>query len=234
MIFNWRKYEGYREVTAYPAEFSDDRFTIDLLWKAVERAEINYGGWPFIFVDPDRKETYVIDDGIETVVDLTKVRGYEWFETWKLRRSGLFFHRRLMVEETDPHAVRLGKVLGLEFTVYHVSDAVGSLWHLYRELGISDDELVTIHFTYVGVRDRNLVVLSPDRMGFMGPQICRSKQITAERCLPLGEWRASEVNIAAEISAEIFQQFQWIEPSLSSIKELASNRLARKQDSARC
>ena len=227
-MVDWEKYEGYREVIAYPAEFSENRFGIETLWKAVQKAEILYRGWPFIFVDPNQEQTNVIEDSIVTVVDTTQVRGYEYFETWKLKRSGLFFHRALMDEETYPAATRQGKVLSLELTVYHISEAIGSLWHLYTELGIPDDELLTINFTYKGVKDRNLVVLSPSRMGFMRSQICRSPQISRERSLPLAEWRASEVDIATEISSEIFQQFQWIQPNLSSIRELASKTLAKK------
>lgn len=227
-MVDWQKYEGYREVTAYPADFSEERFGIDLLWRAAEKAEILYRGWPFIFVDRNREETYVIDDSIETIVDLTRIRRHEYFEMWKLRRSGLFFHRALMDEETEPRALEQGKVLSLELTVYHVSEAIGSLWHLYGELGMPDDELLTINFTYKGVKDRNLVVLSPTRVGFMGRQVCHSPQIALERHLPLGEWRASEVDIVVQISTEIFRQFQWIEPNLSSIRELASELLAKK------
>jgi hypothetical protein len=62
----------------------------------------------------------------------------------------------------------------------------------------------------------------------MGPQICHSSEISLEHSLPLGEWRASEVDIASEISSEIFQQFQWIEPNLPSIRDLASKVLGKK------
>jgi hypothetical protein len=227
-MVDWQKYEGYREVIAYPAEFSENRFAIGMLWKAVQKAEILYRGWPFIFVDSDKRETYVIEDSIETVVDITQLRGYAYFEMWKLKRSGLFFHRALMDEETYPPAAEQGKVLDLDLTVYHISEAIGSLWHLYIELGVPDDELLTINFTYKGVKDRNLVVLSPRRAGFMGPQICHSSEISLEHSLPLGEWRASEVDIASEISSEIFQQFQWIEPNLPSIRDLASKVLGKK------
>lgn len=225
---DWQKYEGYREVWAHPANFSESRFALEMLWKAAQKAEILYRGWPFIFVDPDHRETYVIDDSLETRVDVTRVRGYEYFEMWKLKRSGLFFHRALMDEEAYPPAVRQGKVLGFEFTVYHVSEAVGSLWHLYTELGVPDDELLTIKFTYKGVKERNLVILDFSRAGFMGPQICRSSEISCERSLPLGEWRASEVDIATEISSQIFQQFQWIQPNLPSIRGLVGKILGEK------
>lgn len=227
-MVDWQKYEGYREVIAHPADFLENRFAIDMLWKAAQKAEILYRGWPFIFVDPSQKQTLVIEDGIETEVDITRVRGYEYFEMWKLKRSGLFFHRALMDEEAYAPAIQQGRVLDLDLTVYHISEAIGSLWHLYSELGVPDDELLTISFTYKGVKDRNLVVLSPKRAGFMGPRICRSSEIPLERSLPLGEWRASEVDIASEISSEIFQQFQWIQPNLPSIRNLASKILGEK------
>jgi hypothetical protein len=227
-MIDWEEHEGYREVIAHPADFSENRFAIEVLWKAAQKAEILYRGWPFIFVDPNQKQTYVIEDSLETRVDITQVRGYEYFEMWRLKRSGLFFHRALMDEETYPPAVKQGKVLDLDFTVYHISEAIGSLWHLYAELAVPDDELLTIKFTYRGVKDRNLVVLSPRRMGFMGPQICRSSEISRERSLPLGEWRASQVDIASEISSEIFQQFQWIQPNVPSVRKLASKILGEK------
>jgi len=226
-MVNWQKYEGYREVTAFPAHFNKSRFEIADLWKAVDKAEILYRGWPFIYVDRNRQDTYIVEDSIETVIDLTTVRRHEYFETWKLNRSGLFYHRALMDEETYPKATEQGKVLGFELTVYHISEAIGSLWHLYRELGVPDDEVITINFAFLGVKDRNLVVLSPSRAGFMSRQVCRSPQISVERQLPLEEWRASEVDIAVETSVEVFQQFQWIEPNLNSIRTLASELLAK-------
>jgi hypothetical protein len=227
-MFDWEKYEGYREVTAYPANFSDTRFGIELLWKAVEKAEILYRGWPFIFVDRNKEQTYVINDSIQSVVDLTNIKQHEYFEMWTLKQSGLFLHRALMDEETLPRAKARGKVLGLELTVLHVSEAIGSLWHLYDDLGVPDKEIVTIKFIYTGVKDRNLVLLSPERLGFMGPQVCRSLEISKERSLPLEEWRASEVEIAVGICADIFRQFQWIEPNLNTIRELASKLLAKR------
>ncbi len=120
-----------------------------------------------------------------------------------------------------------GKVLGFELTIYHISKAIGSLWHLYRELDVPDDEVITINFIFLKAKDRNLVVLSPSRAGFMSRQVCRSPQISVERQLPLEEWQASEVDIALEISIEVFQQFQWIEPNLNSIRTLVSNLLAK-------
>ena len=227
-MINWEKYEGYREVTAYPSEFSEDRFEITSLWQAAEKAEILFRGWPFIYVDRVKSDTYIVGDGIRTMVELTDIRRYEFWEMWELKQSGLFFHKSLMDEETSPRAVEMGKVLSFELTVYHVSEAIGSLWRLYTELGIPDKELLTIKFTYKGVNGRQLVTLDPSRIGFRGRYDCRSEEVSRERSLPLDVWRSSEVNLATEISRELFQCFQWIDPdNKPTIKKLVSELLAR-------
>ena len=184
-MIDWKKYEGYREVTAYPSpsEFSKDQFEITALWKAAEKAEILFRGWPFIYVDRNRNDTYVIKDGIRTVVETTDVRRYEHWEMWELKQSGLFFHRSLMDEETFPRAAEMNKVLSFEMTVYHISEAIGSLWRLYAELGVPDKELLTIKFTYKGVEGRHLVTLDPLRGGFRGRYDCRIPEISRERSI---------------------------------------------------
>ena len=227
-MLDWTKYEGRREVVAYPAKFSETRFGIPALWEAVSKAEILYRGWPFIYVDRNR-DTRVVDDGLQTEVTLTHIRGHEYFETWRLLRSGLFFHRAVMDEDAYPPLAREGKVLGLETTVYHISEAIGSLWHLYAALGVADTEFVTMTFTYDGVQGRDLRIVSPSRAGFIGKQTCFVPKITCERGLPLGDWRASEVDLATDVCVEIFQQFQWIQPNLTSIRELASGLLGKKR-----
>ena len=225
-MIDWGKYEGYREVTAYPSEFLEDRFEITALWKAAEKAEVLFRGWPFIYVDRNKSDTYVIDDGLRTIVELGNIRQHDYWETWELKKSGLFLHKSLMDEETYPKAVELGRVLSFEMTVYHVSEAIGSLWRLYTELKVPDKEELTINFTYRGVDGRHLVTLAPGRVGFMGRYECRSKEVSKKRALPLEVWRSSEVDIATEISSEIFQCFQWIEPNKTEIRKLASNLLA--------
>jgi hypothetical protein len=219
--------EGYSEVTAYPAELSEKRFPQGLLWKAAAKGQIWYRGWPFIFVDGKRKLTYAIDDGIQTVWDPRPVSIDECYEVWRLKRSGLFFHRTQMMEEAYRRRIKQGTILIVEMTVYRISEAISSLWHLYKGLGVPETEPLTISFAYRGVKDRSLVVLNPTRMGLIlaSPQVCRVPQFTCERCLPLQNWRAYEVDLAIEISAEVFQQFQWLKPDLSVIRALATELL---------
>lgn len=227
-MIDWQKYKSYREVTAYPEHFNDRRFEIKELCEATKKSDILYRGWPFIYFDNNLKDTNVIKDAIETIIDLSDIRGYEQFETWKIKRSGLFFHRALMDEETSPRAKNLGKVLDFDLTIWHISEAIGSLWHLYDALNVPDKEYITFNFTYTDVDNRKLVVLNPERVGFMMEQICYSPSISIERRLPLGEWRASDVDISTEISSEFFQNFQVIEPNLPAIKKLVSKILAKQ------
>lgn len=224
-MLDWKRYQGRREVIAHPEGFSEKRFGVAALRDAASKAQILYRGWPFIYFDSS--DTKVLGDGLLTEVDLARVRGHDYFEAWRLLSSGLFYHRALMDEDTYPPIASQGKVLGFEMTIYHVSEAIGSLWHLYTALGVADTERVTMVFCYLGMKDRDLRVTSPRRAGFSGRQTCHSPSVKCERSLPLGEWRASEVDLATEVSVSVFEQCQWIQPDVAPIRELASGLLAR-------
>lgn len=214
-MIDWGKYAAYREVTAYPTEFSKERFEMSALRRAAEKASVLFRGWPFLHVDRNTERTYVIGDMIETVVDLTWIAGYECFEMWQLRQSGLLFHRRLMREVTYPPALQRGKVLDITQSLYHLAEAVGSLWRLYEQLGVPGDEEVSIEFRYTDLQGRRLTYLDPERDFFFDPMheghICHTPEIVRARRLPLAEWRAADGDIATEVACEIFQQFQWLD-----------------------
>lgn len=100
--------------------------------------------------------------------------------------------------------------------------------HLYTELNVLDKEKITINFRYRGTKNRELVVTSPSRVGFMRRQVCLVPEISIKHTHFLEDWRASSVDIASEICAEIFIQFQWKKPSFSSVKELSIKLLSKE------
>ena len=228
MTITWEKYEGYREVTAYPEAFHDERFGIDALRSAARRAEVLFRGWPFIFVDDRKGLTTVIGDSLETTIDLTDIRTHEHFETWQLRMSGLFFHRTLMDEETYPPALQRGKMLDYIATIYHVSEAVGSLWRLYEALDVPDDEMITMEFRYTGTAERRLTSWDPFReIFFRNSYVCKTDTVERRKRISLGLWRATDWSVAAEVCCEIFQQFQWVDPNRDQINDLAREFLSK-------
>lgn len=228
MTIPWDKYEGYREVTAYPEVFDEQRFGINALWSAARKADVLFRGWPFIFVDDRKGSTTVIGDSLETIVDLTDIRSHEHFETWQLRTSGLFFHRTLMDEETYPPALERGKMLDYIATIYHVSEAIGSLWRLFEALDVPDDESITMEFRYTGTAGRHLTSWDPRRVIFFrNSYVCKTQTVERRRRMSLGLWRATDWSVAAEVCCEIFQQFQWIDPNRDEVNRLTREFLSR-------
>lgn len=222
----WSAYDAYREVTAHPGRFEKERFSLTDLRAAATKAEVLFRGWPFIFFDSTRGRTQTKNDRIETEVSLTHLTGYVSFERWELNQSGLFAHKVLMDEATMPAALSRGKVLDFIETVYHVSEAIGSLWRLYVALGVPEDELVTIAVRYSGMLGRVIDVLDPGRASIFAMAPCSETMIERSRELPLAEWRSADAQIAAEMSIEIFERAGWIEPNRPEIEKIAREFIA--------
>jgi len=225
--FPWTQYDAYREVTAYPTVYEKERFSPVTLLDAATKADVLFRGWPFIFVDSRQERTQVFNDRIATQIDLSQIRGHEYFERWELYQSGAFFHRALMEEETYPDAKRRGKIIDVTLTIYHVAEAIGSLWRLYDALHLPDEENIQIQFRYTGMAGRTMDILDPRRTPLFANQACAEPTVERSRRLPLGEWRASDARLAAEISVELFQRFGWLHANEEETHRIAHEFLAR-------
>lgn len=225
-LIPWSAYDAYREVIAHPGRFEEERFSLTDLRTAATKAEVLFRGWPFILVDSTRGRTKTKNDRIETELSLTHLTGYVSFERWELHQSGLFAHKVLMDEATMPVALARGKVLDFIETVYHVSEAIGSLWRLYVALGVPEDELVMIAVRYGGMLGRVVDVLDPRRASIFDTPPCAEPLIERHRELPLVEWRSADAQIAAEMSVEIFERAGWIKPNRPEIEKITREFIA--------
>lgn len=221
----WDQYSAYREVTAHPKVFDKEQFTLDTLLKAARESEVLFRGWPFIFFD--ERFTRARGNRVETIVDVSDIRGHDHFETWQLWQSGLFFHRALMDEETYPKAVSRGKIIDFVMTVYHISEAIGSLWRLYAALGVEDSEVISIEFRYTDTNGRRVDTLDLNRAPIRTIHPCADDEVVRRREAPLATWRASDAEIAAQIAGEMLQRFGWIEPNQPTISKITHEFLAK-------
>lgn len=217
---DWSKYQAIRRVSAFPSIPNEKRFTIQQLREAASRAEVLFRGRPFIavrhFDSHGGAVPHNVDDGIEIIINEPEI-DTPYIEQWNLLMSGAFLHRIVMRELFDPRA-KGERVLNPIETMYHVAEAIGSLWRLYEALAVPDEEEVTIEFAYEDTEERELKVLDPARVPFDRRSLCYATLVEVSRTQPLYLWRASDAQSAAEICLEIFQQFQW-EPSLRQIED---------------
>lgn len=222
---DWSKHKAVRTTSAYPIPdaFNEKRFTIQQLREAASRACIYFRGWPFIAYRRDEPWlTRAVRDGLETVVNKTERDTWGFsplIEQWNLLRSGAFLHRAA-VRELNYRDVRDKRAVDILETIYHVAEAIGSLWRLYETLAVPDEEDITIEFAYEDTQERELALLEPNERWLppLSGLRCDVPTLEISRTQPLYLWRASDVQSAAEICLEIFQQFQW-EPSLRQIED---------------
>jgi len=234
-VIPWNEFEGYREVRSYPATFDEQRFSRDVLREAASKAMVMFRGWPFIAVlnkSQVTEGTLVVGDRIETVIDRNRLGGYLHFELWRLRRSGLFFHKSLMDEETYEAALKRGRMLDYTATIYHVSEAIGSLWRLYESLGVPDDEVITIEFRYTGMQGRHLGSWEPRDLFFSTEYVCQSPVIEHRKAMSLGLWRATDAQHAADVCLEIFHEMQWLDAGRDQIARVSGDFLSKVRFSA--
>jgi len=223
----WMEHDAYREVTAYPETYDAERFSLRQLRSAAEKAMVLFRGWPFIFVDRDGRETRAYNSRVETEADHSSFRGYPSFERWELHQSGLFFHKILMDEDSHTGTRQQGKVIGFTFTIYHVAEAIGSLWRLYQALELPESELLSIEFRYTDMYTRKLETLDPRRASIWTSRPCNEPEVGRRRQLPLAEWRASDADIAAQILVELFERFGWDDPNLAVIQKMTHEFMAK-------
>ena len=130
--------------------------------------------------------------------------------------------------KASPNIKQLGDVLGFIETLYHVSEAVASLWRLYTAIGVPDEEGITIQVRYTGCDGRRLTVLDPGRAGIHGNVVSHMDEVwTQPRTLPLGNWRASDAQVASVMCTEIFHQFNWTEPNTAEIDKIINGFIAK-------
>jgi hypothetical protein len=85
---------GYMEASFIPERFDANRFTLDVLHAAAERAHMTYTGWPFLYIhSAEPQRTYVIQDGWETFIQTTDFGGNPLTDFWRFQQSAFFIQR---------------------------------------------------------------------------------------------------------------------------------------------
>ena len=172
---------GYTEVALMPDAFDANRFSLDTLRGAIDRAQVNYIGWPFLFVDAGRFDCpQTIQAGWETFFQTNDFAGIDMLDFWRLHQSGFFYQRCLLrpympKDESTP-------VADLKMLAVYVGEAIDCLVRLYDQL-LDDAEYVTVLFRVLNTRSRTLIN-SAGMMPLFDMYTCHIDEIIVERRLP--------------------------------------------------
>ncbi len=227
------KFDGWREMVAFPDTFQPDRAEPESIYAALQHAEESFTGWPFVSLRPS-ENVYRIEDGYESKTDFSDFLHNQREYFWQVRDTGLFFHRELMPEETWTHPRWLAEVgvpdstpiMAYKWTLQYVTLGIRCASRLYEALQIEDDPII-IRFRLTATEGRTIVPASPIPP-LIVDWICHIPEVKVERSQPLSVWRASTAQLAAEMTAEILEMFNWKDPNIDHLREGATKLLQRR------
>jgi hypothetical protein len=219
---------GYFQSAFCPEEFQGTRFTLEQLRDAAKRGSVNFRGWPFLYLNPNRPDVpYTLQDGLEAFVATKDFSGSDLIDFWRLLQSGFFYQRTTMRPlsmsvASNPHRC----VVDFREIAIYIAEAIHCLTRLYDGL-LSDEDQSSFRLALVGTQDRLLVSTWPMTMPLSADYVCRIPKVTIARKFPLAEWRAGLVEHALEISNEIYLRFNWTNPSLAAARTAIEKTFAR-------
>jgi hypothetical protein len=222
-----KNYSGYREAAFYPTRFEANRFTLDLLRAAAKGASVDFRGWPFLYLSPRSDETYVIQDGLETLVTFPDFNGNDRVDFWRLQQSGFFYQRVLMWEESYRRQQGQAPAMDIGAMAMYAAEAIHCLTKLYEGL-IDDTESVTFCLRILGTHGRQLETFDRSRGPLHGEYKSKLREISFRRARPLAEWRAAILEQAVEVSKEIFLRFNWDQPNLGATRKIIEKMFGRQ------
>lgn len=215
----WPSYIGFRQAVWWPAQFTADRFPLDVLRDAARQAHIDYRGWPFLWFHEGRFPPIVTSDKIETVVASpgkpSEYQEYPIYDYWQLCDSGLFFQSALMQEEYWAIKDHSGSFAYWDETAIYIAEAVDCLGRLCDTLGIHDEE-ITLDIRMTATEGRYLRAMR----GYLNARYTsRSPEVHRRKTYSIEEWRAGRIDIATDITREVLLRFIWPDPPNGSIRQ---------------
>jgi hypothetical protein len=219
---------AYRQTAFFPARYQEERFDLATLRKMAENACVDFRGWPFLFIHHSRPDlTYTIEDGLETcMVDKNPFNGGDEFHFWQLRQSGLLFVKQILWEDTLASVNRVPFMFDFDGLATNAGEAVHTLVKLY-EGQLDDSEEVVLRFQMIGVKDRPLSTLNPNRL-MRANYICKIPEIAFECQRPLADWRAGLIDHAVGICRHVLMRFGWDTPGVGESQKIIEKMLQRR------
>jgi hypothetical protein len=220
-----QKCAGYFEMSFFPDRFERSRFTLDQLRAAAKRGEMNYRGWPFLYVDRNAKDTYVIQHGIQTSVHKNIASEVDLVSFWQFQQSGFFYQRTSM--SPDPLSVKDAPtrcVVDFRAVAMYAAEAIHCLSRLYEGL-LDPSEEVSLVWRLLGTQGR---VLTSSEFPLWADYTSRMPEIVIERQQPLADWRAGIVDHAVEVSNEVYLSFNWPNPGLAAARDAIQKMFERR------
>ncbi len=198
-------FTSFREASWWPARFEATRFPLDALTSVVQKAHIDYHGWPFLWYSPGHFDPVALQDAIECVVLPGRVVSHP-FTYWQLRQSGLFYHKEVMPEALDAYNNENSSLsVDIQITTVYVAEAIDCMVRMGDALGLASEE-VTLRLCLVNVKGAALQT----RRGLLSARYQTAlPDVVHESTRSIEDWTAGKVDLAADITHDLMLRFNW-------------------------
>ncbi len=198
-------FTGFHEASWWPARFEAARFPLDALPSVVQKAHIDYVGWPFLWYSPGHFDIVALQDAIECVIASPSALNHP-FTYWQLRQSGLFYHREVMPEALNAYNNQGSRlVVGIQVTMVYVAEAIDCMVRMGDALGLASED-VTLRLSLLDVKG---AALHTRRGPLMGHYETALSDVVHESTRSIEDWTAGKVDLAAEITRDLMLRFNW-------------------------
>jgi hypothetical protein len=127
---------------------------------AAKSADIDFRGWPFLYYGTHQEDKpYAIEGGIEAKAQYVDFANQDRADYWQFRQSGLFYHRRLMWEESMGGTVPEPRAMLFKEPALYAAEGLHTMVKLFENLldgldptvvspaAISNNDTISISFS---------------------------------------------------------------------------------------
>jgi hypothetical protein len=208
-------FRGYMEVTAEinpPGNWSQAK-----LLEAVTASQIATFGWSVGVVLNDQRRPRPTSDGVIAEVASDSISRV--YDLWKVFRDGRFYTLMSLFE-----ADREADCVFWDSRIHRTTESLLFLLRLYRQLGASDNDQLTVKLRHAGLSGRVLKAANRTRMTTSreGTEDLSETTITAT----LSELESDLCSYVRELVGPLFVLFDFFDPSPEVICDIVENYVA--------
>lgn len=149
---------SFMEVVAKPSTTNFFKHSLEDLSKSMDKSAIHTFGWPIAAVLHNSKESpKPISNGIESKFEH---KGHREF--WRLMRTGEFYFIGELFENN-----RKTDSIFLDTRVHRITETLLRIGRLFKELGVEDNEEISIIIKHGNLKNKILAAANPARVFFI-------------------------------------------------------------------
>lgn len=190
------------------------------LLEVAQKSELSNTGWPIgVAIKGDSGSPQPKEDGIEAEYsDLKFIKGYDY---WYLRKNGDYYFARTLAEDSV-ETVDPGKTMFFDTRIWRIAEALEHTILLYKNFGVTKNEIVRIRIGLFGLLGRQLGANNPGRAFTFRTRKATANQVTWEIEVSLKQLEKNFKKYVYDTTRTFFVLFDFFEPTVKVVDDIIS------------